>query len=730
MKEKIKEKEKDSERKREGEKDKEVDINIEKGKEMEIEIKKEKEKEKEKERKKDKDKDKDSNNTKSNTSKKKAKKWNFLGISGYQRVNNNNDENINEGDSKDNIKVEKDISSETKPNNTNEKVKTEENLVNDESINLIKTENDNKYIKTEIPLVKIKSVPIDDNNNVEIKATIIPVNDEVTKSKYKTYLPEDSYMDSIKPEINEMEEFQQKKSRAQIKQENKERKFTELKRQSQSESQPKFSDDTVKMEKQKTDHESSPYSFNNRKNIDSDEMLKTPSPKIEKNMNPPSSYSNSPSSISTPSVIPFLDIENMTSKFRAEDMIERKFIKSIITNYRKCRCLPLYSFKLPAQENITNLLLASQGQKFNPKKKEENNNNIRYVTDIQIGLFLGYKSGRELLDKYPTLKRRVATLAEKERLENSPISDLIVDCLLSANESNKWSRFEKQLKLTDLDIQFLKLDEVMNMVIKHEHFDQILKDEVDEVSLKISKAAGERFKSQQNGYVETCLSSGHAHPFNISNKMMLLTIDVDLLSFSRDQSSMNKANTSKYNIYHPPSSNNSVSHSESTTPNNIKFNKNDTPYRNGFKKSFIKYQQQLSSLALNNNNTNEKSDDFKPHQSSYHKSNTKTIHHPPIQMNKPDLSSSPMTSNTSPIQSPSNTSSYYTRDYNVISHLQQPLLPSTADLKSSMNNNNTPGKIEKTPSTTTVKTFTHKIEKIHKALPLKAKFKLATKENQ
>jgi len=567
-----------------------------------------------------------------------------------------------------------------------------------------------KHIKTEDPQGKIKSEPIDDNNNVEIKATIIPVNDEETKSKYKTYLPEDNYIDPIKPDSNETEGLPQKKSRAQIKQENKERK---MKRQSQS-----TDDNKNTIEKQKTDQESSPYTNNNRKILDADEMLRTPSPKIDKNKNPSSSYSNSPSTISTPSVIPFLDIENMTSKFRAEDMIERKFIKSIITNYRKCRCLPLYSFKLPARDNLSNILLASQGHKVNPKKKDENNSNTRYVTDIQIGLFLGYKSGRELLDKYPTLKRRVATLAEKERLEKSPMSELIVDCLMSVNESNKWSKFERQLKLTDLDIQFLKLDEVMNMVIKQEHFDKILQDEIDEVTQKISKAAGERFKNQQSRYLESCLSSNHAHPFNITNKMMLLTIDVDLLSFPRDlSSSTNKTNTQPYTIYHPPSSNNSVSNSESTTPTSIKFNKNDTPYRNGFKKSFIKYQQQLSYLSSSNNE--------KPHQSSYHKSNNKTIHHPPIQMNKPDHTNSPLnpikTTTSSPLQSPSNTSSY-TRDFNVISHLQQPLLPSTADLKYSN------GKTGETPSS--VKTFTHKIEKIHKALPLKAKFKLASKENQ
>ncbi|ORX49734.1 hypothetical protein BCR36DRAFT_450467 [Piromyces finnis] len=711
-KEKIKEKIKEREREIEREREKKKEDENEKDKEINTEIEKEKGIEKE------------TNSIKSNITKKKTKKWNFLGISGYQRVNNDDDDDDNsnennENESKDNIKIEKETISEATNDNT-VKIKNEEsNLIKSDSI---KKEDDTKQIKIDNPLVDIKIEPVNDNNkNVEIKATIIPINDEVTKSKYKTYLPEDNYINSIKPEI---EEPPQKKTRAQIKQENKEKRISELKKQSQSQlKSASFDENTeskINLNKKIVKNESSPYNYNNSKNLDLDEMLRTPSPKIEKNKSPPSSYNNSPSSISTPSVIPFLDIENMTSKLRAENMIERKFIKSIITNYRKCRCLPLYSFKLPARENISNILLASQDQRISPKEEDEKNNDIRYVTDIQIGLFLGYKSGRELLDKFPTLKRRVATLAEKERLENSPISELIVDCLLSANESNKWNKFEKQLKLTDLDIQFLKLDEVMSKVIKHKHFDQILQDEIDEITQKISKAAGERFKSLQNKYLESCITSNQSHSLNSSNKMMFLTINVNLLSFPSDMSSTNKINIQKY-INHSPSSNNSVSNSESTnTPSSVKFNKNDTPYRNGFKKSFIKYQQQLSSLSINNNET---SNDFKPHQSSYHRSNNKTIHHPPIQINKNNISnfsSNPATTNTSPEQSPSNASSY-TKDYNNISHLQQQQQPNhttTTNMKSSNEEN-----------TSSVNNFTHKLEKIHKALPLKAKFKLASKEN-
>ena len=319
------------------------------------------------------------------------------------------------------------------------------------------------------------------------------------------------------------------------------------------------------------------------------------------------------------------------------------------------------------------------------------------------------------------MKKRVATLAEKERLENSPISELIVDCLLNIPDTKKWNKFDKQLKLTDLDIQFLKLEEVMNIVIKQEHFNQILNDEIEEVTRKVSKAAGERFKSlQHSGYLESSNNSPNHYPFNISNKMMLLTIDVDLLSFPPENSLANNKQFSSHsyysNVYHPHLRNHSsVSNSESNTPNNTKPNKNDTPYRNGFKKSFIKYQQKLSSLAQNNGSSTNVND-LKPLQSTYQKSADKIIHHLPIQIKKSDHRNP----NISPVTSPSYKNKTYTaKDYSIIPELQQPLLPSSNDNKSSENNS----------SSSTVNTYIHKIEKISKALPLKAKFKLASKES-
>lgn len=576
-------------------------------------------------------------------------------------------------------------------------------------------------IESKYPIINSKS-----SNEIELKATIIPVNDEITKSKYKTYSSENN-TEQINFEINKSDELYQKPL-AQIKQENKKRKLSETKISQESVDKNNI-DSNLLNEKQKED------STLIQKNSKINEMLKTPSPKIEKNLSI-SSYSNSPSTLSTPSILPLLDIENMSSKFRAEDLRERKLIKSIINEYRKCHCLPIYSFKLPAKENITNILLASQGQKIPNKKKNDenvNSSNERYVTDIQIGLFLGYKSGRELLDKFPMLKKRVATLAEKERLENSPISELIVNCLLTIPDTKKWNKFDKQLKLTDLDIQFLKLDEVMNLVIKPNLFDQLLKDEIEEITQKISKSAGERFKSlQQNAYIESSNKS-NSNPYfkNISNKMMLLTIDNDLLSFPRDMPFLNKNNQHKYpkTKYYPTSNSNSYSNSESTTPNN-KQDKIDTPYRNGFKKSFIKYHQQLALLNSDSNlNTSDNNVKNKQNQkSTYQKSSDRVINHLPIQINKSkqnNSTSSPLTANTSPIQSSSNNSEYSTKDSNIINN--QSHIP----IQSFSYNKEIPSKsgTNTTTQENAVNTYIHKIEKINKALPLKAKFKLATKEN-
>jgi len=175
---------------------------------------------------------------------------------------------------------------------------------------------------------KNKSEPIEDKlineNKVEIKATIIPVNDEITESKFKTYNADDNFKDQIKTESNESEKVVPKKSRAQIKQENRERKLSELRKHSQvqshSQSQSQSQQNSNETNEEKIDSskikskESESTPLTQQKNSVSDEMLRTPSPKIGKPLNY-SSFSNSPSSISTPSVLPLLDIENMSSKF-------------------------------------------------------------------------------------------------------------------------------------------------------------------------------------------------------------------------------------------------------------------------------------------------------------------------------------------------------------------------------------------------------------------------------
>ena len=215
--------------------------------------------------------------------------------------------------------------------------------------------------------------------------------------------------------------------------------------------------------------------------------------------------------------------------------------------------------------------------------------------------------------------------------------------------------------------------------------------------------------------------------------MMLLTIDNDLLSFPRDIQYMNRTShynysTSIHHSFNTNSNNSSLSNSETNTPNSFKQNKNDTPYRNGFKKSFIKYHQQLALLS-SNSNPNTPDRDVRHHQSTYQKSSERIINHLPIHMHSsiPDHSSSTsVTANNSPLQSPSNNSSY-SRDSDFLMNLSPtPIMTSDKEIlpKSSTSSNINPSTKE-----TSVKTYIHKIEKINRALPLKAKFKLATKEN-
>ena len=81
------------------------------------------------------------------------------------------------------------------------------------------------------------------------------------------------------------------------------------------------------------------------------------------------------------------------------------------------------------------------------------------------------KTGRSFLEKYPTLKSRVATLSEKILLETSPLSESLYKCrsALNGGTLSKWCKCIETangygLKLDNLDIQFLNEKEVMKVV--------------------------------------------------------------------------------------------------------------------------------------------------------------------------------------------------------------------------------------------------------------------------
>ncbi|KAJ3085253.1 hypothetical protein HK102_000173 [Quaeritorhiza haematococci] len=164
--------------------------------------------------------------------------------------------------------------------------------------------------------------------------------------------------------------------------------------------------------------------------------------------------------------------------------------KAALEEMCKRRCLPLYAVLLPLPSSTTatgnsasTSIPAGQVRPSSiPGVKHDSAlfgaksavssilSRPRYMVDLQIGLFLGLKSGRALLERYPHLSRRVATPAEKAQLEVSPLAEAVLSCMLSQRSDSSFSKWIKWvptagggrgMKLTDLDIHFLREDEVM-----------------------------------------------------------------------------------------------------------------------------------------------------------------------------------------------------------------------------------------------------------------------------
>ena len=122
-------------------------------------------------------------------------------------------------------------------------------------------------------------------------------------------------------------------------------------------------------------------------------------------------------------------------------------LKAAVEEYRKKRCLPLYAIEAASDENSS----SSKTQ--------------RYMVDFQIGLFFGLKHGRDLLDKYPHIKTRIATGSEKSKLEQSPLAETILECCIA--QGRKWIQRNDAgtgYKLQYIDVHFIKVEDVMELI--------------------------------------------------------------------------------------------------------------------------------------------------------------------------------------------------------------------------------------------------------------------------
>ncbi|KAJ3297952.1 hypothetical protein HDU79_001288 [Rhizoclosmatium sp. JEL0117] len=142
--------------------------------------------------------------------------------------------------------------------------------------------------------------------------------------------------------------------------------------------------------------------------------------------------------------------------------------------HRLLKSLPLYKINLPPQQPSAAALLI-------PKKAFRTAANlssapIAYFTDLQIALYLGKQSGRQVLELFPSLSTRVATLSQKQALTLSPVSESCFNSIMESRRRStgiedasvpRWIQWtdrgdgKKGLRFEELDVQFLKADEVL-----------------------------------------------------------------------------------------------------------------------------------------------------------------------------------------------------------------------------------------------------------------------------
>jgi hypothetical protein len=94
------------------------------------------------------------------------------------------------------------------------------------------------------------------------------------------------------------------------------------------------------------------------------------------------------------------------------------------------------------------------------------------VIDLQVALFLGYKSGRQLLEafkeQFTKKKPKVLTLNEKKVLETSPVACSILATMLNNGTNPKWLKTvdtptgSRGLALSTIDLQFLEFSMIQH----------------------------------------------------------------------------------------------------------------------------------------------------------------------------------------------------------------------------------------------------------------------------
>jgi hypothetical protein len=140
-------------------------------------------------------------------------------------------------------------------------------------------------------------------------------------------------------------------------------------------------------------------------------------------------------------------------------------------------CLPLCAYYKPGDSRPISLP-AVESLRWGIQSS-----NQRLFLDLQLAFCLGLESGRQLLEKYPLLISRVATMGEKEALEKTIVSSRILKTMLKVMD-RKWISTllidgEEALKITDLDIHVVTWTPELYQILKSHRMVVESKEKVD-----------------------------------------------------------------------------------------------------------------------------------------------------------------------------------------------------------------------------------------------------------